>query len=86
MLEFGNIGNVDLHSQVLEISSDGGCPIALRPEDVHLNQRVLHIPLTIEGEPEGLLRPGSYGTINIYTYTSSILLFSVKPVENDVEQ
>lgn len=86
MLEFGNIGNVDLHNQVLEISSVGGCPIALRPEDVRLNQKVLRIPLTIEGEPEGLLRPGSNGNINIYTYTSSILLFSIKPVKNDAEQ
>ncbi|MBO2525739.1 MAG: hypothetical protein CW341_08590 [Bacteroidetes bacterium] len=86
LLEYGNIGNVDLHDQVLEISSDGGCPIALRPEDVHLNQRVLRIPLTIEGEPEGLLRPGSYGTINIYTYTSSILVFSIQTVKNNVEQ
>ncbi len=86
LLEYGNIGNVDLHDQVLEISSDGGCPIALRPEDVRLNQRVLRIPLTIEGEPEGLLRPGSYGTINIYTYTTSILVFSIQTVKNNVEQ
>ena len=85
LLEYGNIGNMDLHDQVLEISSDGGCPIALRPEDVRLNQRVLRIPLTIEGEPEGLLRPGSYGTINIYTYTTSILVFSIQTVKNNVE-
>lgn len=84
-LEFGNIGNVDLHNQVLEISSDGGCPIGLSSEDVRLNQTVLRIPLNIEGEPEGLLRPGSRASINIYTYTSSILVFSIKPVENNVE-
>lgn len=82
MLEFGNIGNVDLHDQVLEITSNGGCPIALTPEDVSLGQTVLRIPLSIEGEPEGLLRPGSYGTIRIYTYTDHALVFSIIPVKS----
>lgn len=79
MLEFGNIGNVDLHNQMLEITSNGGCPIALSPDEVNLGQRVLRIPLNINGEPEGLLRPGSYGYINIYTYTSGALIFSIVP-------
>ena len=80
MLEYGNIGNEDLHDQVLEITSNGGCPIALSSDEIRLGQKVLRIPLSIEGEPEGLLRPGSYGSIRIYTYTSASLLFSIKPV------
>ena len=81
LLEFGNTGNVDLRDQVLEITSLGGSPIALTPEGVSQNNVVLRVPLTIEGEPQGLLRPGSYGSINIYTYTSGALMFTIKPVE-----
>ena len=81
MLEFGNIGNVDLHDQVLEITSMGGCPIALTPEGLSQHTTTLQVPLSIEGEPDGLLRPGSYGTVNIYCYSSSALIFSIKSVE-----
>ena len=49
MLEYGNIGNEDLHDQVLEITSNGGCPIALSSDEIRLGQKVLRIPLSIEG-------------------------------------
>jgi hypothetical protein len=81
MLEYGNIGNVDLHNQVLEITSLGRSPISLTPEGISQNRTTLHVPLSIEGEPDGLLRPGSYGTVNIYTYSSGALIFTIKPVE-----
>jgi hypothetical protein len=80
MLEFGNTGNLDLHDQMLEITSMGGSPIALTPEGVLLGNTVLLVPLNIEGQPQGLLRPGCYGTINIYGYTSGGLVFTLKPV------
>ena len=79
MLEFGNTGNIDLHDQVLEITSMAGSPIALTPEEVSQGNITLLVPLTIEGQPEGLLRPGSYGTINIYGFTSGGLIFTIKP-------
>ena len=81
LLEFGNTGNVDLHDQVLEITSIGGSYIALTPEGISQHRTVLQVPLSIDGEPEGLLRPGSYGTINIYGFTAGALLFTIKPVE-----
>lgn len=81
MLEFGNTGNVDLHDQVLEITSLGGAPIALTPDGINNQQTVLRVPLSIDGEPAGLLRPGSYGTINIYGFSSGALIFTIKPVE-----
>lgn len=80
MLEFGNTGNLDLHDQVLEITSMGGSPIALTPEGVQQGNTVLLVPLNIEGQPQGLLRPGCYGTINLYGYTSGGLVFTLKPV------
>jgi predicted outer membrane repeat protein len=81
MLEFANLGNTDLHDQVLEITCNGGCPIGLTPEDVTLGSTTILVPLSIEGQPEGLLRPGCYGTLNIYGYTSGALVFTLKPVE-----
>lgn len=80
MLEFGNTGNLDLHDQVLEITSMGGSPIALTPEGVLLGNTVLLVPLNIEGQPQGLLRPGCYGTLNLYGYTSGGLVFTIKHV------
>ena len=81
MLEYGNTGNVDLHDQILEITSIGGCPISLTPEGMSQNNTTIRVPLTIEGEPAGLLRPGSYGTLNIFTYSSNALIFSIQPVK-----
>lgn len=81
MLEYGNTGNVDLHNQVLEIISIGGSPIALTSEGLSQQRTTLRVPLSIEGEPAGLLRPGSYGTLNIYGFTSGALIFTIKPVE-----
>ena len=81
MLEFGNTGNIDLHDQVLEITSVGGAPISLTSEGLSEHRTTIRVPLTIEGEPNGLLRPGSYGTLNIYCYSSGALIFTIKPVE-----
>ncbi len=81
MLEFGNTGNVDIMGAVLEVQSVGGTYIALTPEGLTEHATTLRLPLSIEGEPEGLLRPGSYGTITIYGYTAGSLVFAIKQVQ-----
>ena len=81
MLEFGNIGNTDIEGAVLEVQSVGGTYIALTPEGLRTQSTVLRIPLTIDGEPEGLLRPGSYGTVTIYGFTAGSLVFAIREVE-----
>lgn len=81
MLEFGNTGNVDITGAVLTITSVGGSWIATTPEGINNHNTVIQVPLTIEGEPEGLLRPGSYGTIMIYGYTSGSLVFTINRVQ-----
>lgn len=80
MLEFGNIGNTDIRDAVLELESVGGCPISLTPEGLRQGTTMLRLPLSIEGEPQGLLRPGSQGTITIYCQSSGNLVFSIKEV------
>ncbi|MBR3413120.1 MAG: hypothetical protein IKG81_10585 [Bacteroidales bacterium] len=81
MLEFGNTGNTDIVGAVLEVQSVGGTYIALTPEDLRTQSTVLRIPLTIDGEPEGLLRPGSYGTVTIYGFTAGSLVFAIREVQ-----
>ena len=81
MLEFGNTGNVDIVAPVLEVQSVGGTYIALTPEGLADHATTLLLPLTIEGEPEGLLRPGTYGTVTIYGYTAGSLVFAIKQVQ-----
>ena len=66
---------------MLEITSVGGAPISLTSEGLSEHRTTIRVPLTIEGEPNGLLRPGSYGTLNIYCYSSGALIFTIKPVE-----
>ena len=81
MLEYGNTGNTDIEGAVLEVQSVGGTYIALTPEGLAQQNTTLLLPLTIEGEPEGLLRPGSYGSITIYGYTAGSLVFAIRQVQ-----
>ena len=81
MLEFGNTGNTDIVAPVLEVQSVGGTYISLTVDGLAQQTTTLRIPLSIEGEPEGLLRPGSYGTITIYGYTAGTLVFAIKQVQ-----
>ena len=83
VLEYGNMGNTDIQGAVLEVQSVGGTYIALTPEGLAQQNTTLLLPLSIEGEPEGLLRPGSYGTITIYGYTAGSLVFAIKEAHSN---
>lgn len=80
MLEFGNIGTNDLQNVVLEVQSVANSPISLTPEGLNDENYTLTIPLSIPGEPNGLIRPGAYGTINIYGFTKGGLVFAIRRV------
>lgn len=80
MLEFSNNGNTDIQNAILEIISVGGAHISLTPEGLNQHQTSLTIPLTIDGEPNGVLRPGAYGSINIHCFTSGSLIFRINRV------
>jgi hypothetical protein len=83
VLEYGNMGNTDIQGAVLEVQSVGGTYISLTPEGLAQQNTTLLLPLSIEGEPEGLLRPGSYGTITIYGYTAGSLVFAIKEAHSN---
>ncbi len=77
-LEFGNVGNVDITGAVLRVTSLGGAWISRTPEGLNDHQTSILVPLTIEGEPDGLLRPGAQSTIPIYGYTGGTLIMTVE--------
>ena len=81
VLEFGNIGNVDIYSPVISLVSHGGSWIAFTTDEISEHATTLQIPLQIEGDPIGVLRPGSYGTLTIFAYTSGQLVFTIKRVQ-----
>lgn len=81
MLEFGNTGNVDIIAPVIRLTSVGGSWIALTAEGVANHETDILIPLQIEGDPEGILRPGSYGVINVFCYTSNALVFTIRRIQ-----
>ena len=81
MLEFGNTGNVDITAPVIRLTSVGGSWIALTSEGLVNHETDMLIPLQIEGAPQGVLRPGSYGIINIFCYTSNALVFTISRIQ-----
>jgi len=81
MLEFGNTGNVDITAPVIRLTSVGGSWIALTSEGLVNHETDMLIPLQIEGAPQGVLRPGSYGIINIFCYTSNALVFTIRRIQ-----
>jgi subtilase family serine protease len=70
-VEYGNLGNSDLIAPVIRVTSLGGAPIAHTTEHLSLNQTELNLPLSIPGDPPNILRPGSSGSIVIYTISST---------------
>ena len=81
MLEFGNTGNVDITAPVIRLTSVGGSWIALTSEGLVNHETDMLIPLQIDGAPQGVLRPGSYGIINIFCYTSNALVFTIRRIQ-----
>ena len=81
MFEFGNTGNVDITAPVIRLKSVGGSWIALTSEGLAEHETDMLIPLQIEGAPQGVLRPGSYGIINIFCYTSRALVFTINRIQ-----
>lgn len=76
-LEFGNLGNTDIINPVVVLQSHGECPIALTPEGLAAEATSIRIPLRLEDDYNGILRPGTSGSIQVYCYTSGPLVFSV---------
>ncbi len=81
MVEFSNDGNVDIVNPIVDITSLGGAFIATTPEGLAEENTTLRLPLNIEGEPLGVLRPGARGVLNIHCRTAGTLIFRVDRVK-----
>ncbi len=77
-LEYANLGNTDILNPVVEIYSHANSPMGLVSDELLENGTlVLPVVLQVPGEPEGVLRPGAYGTVTFYAYTRGGLVFTV---------
>ena len=81
LLEFGNIGTIDIDTPVIEIESIGVSYISLTNEGLSENKTVIQIPLQASGGIRHTLRPGATGSVNIYCYTAGTMVFSIKRVK-----
>ena len=80
-LEFENLGNNDIQDAVVEIGAYGNTVLARSYEGLADSAAILRVPLTIEGEPQGLLRPGVKGIITLYCHVGEALVTSIKRVK-----
>ncbi|MBQ8761172.1 MAG: right-handed parallel beta-helix repeat-containing protein [Bacteroidales bacterium] len=76
-LEYGNIGNTDIVDPKIKLCSIGGSWIGLERGEINVHKTELDIPIGMEGEPEGILRPGVRYTVSIYCFTNESLEFVI---------
>ena len=81
MLEYGNAGNTDIVNPVVVVNSVASTPVALTPGDLTLGETSVRVPLQVDGEPAGVLRPGTTGYVNVYISTVDNLTFTVSREE-----
>jgi parallel beta-helix repeat protein len=80
---YNNSGNTDAVNATLVITSNGGSPIALTPEGLNAKTSSIEVRMEdLNGLP-GVLRPGSNGTVTIYTQATTALGFSILLPKND---
>lgn len=76
-LEYGNIGNTDIVNPKIRLCSLAGAWIGLERGEINVHRTELDIPIGMEGEPEGILRPGVRYTVPIYCFTNDGLGFVI---------
>lgn len=73
-LEFQNQGTTDIVNPVVKLSNSSDCWLGLTTASMGNTQTEVEIPLTIDGDLPHVLRPGAYGTVNIFCYTNSKII------------
>lgn len=73
-LEFQNQGTADIVNPVVKLSNSSDCWLGLTTGSLGDTQTEVEIPLTIDGDLPHVLRPGAYGTVNIFCYTNSKII------------
>lgn len=73
-LEFQNQGTEDIVNPIVKLSNSADCWLGLSTSSLIDNQTEVEIPLTIDGDLPNVLRPGAYGTVNIFCYTNSKII------------
>jgi hypothetical protein len=77
-IQYGNAGNVDIAIPSRFLISLNGAPLALSPADIDVNQQELYLEFREIGGPPGILRPGSFSSITVYSFSSQLLSFILR--------
>jgi hypothetical protein len=77
-IQFGNAGNVDIPAPARFLLSLRGAPLAFLPDDLEDMKQELYLAFQEIGGPPGILRPGSFSSITVYSYSSHPLSFILR--------
>lgn len=80
-IQFANGSNVDINAPKAALLSMFGAPIGLAMDDLQYNLTDLELEFVDPSGPPGILRPGTYWTITIYTKSTQRLLFKLLQIE-----
>ncbi len=76
-IQYANAGNNDIIDPKAALISLEGAPIGLDMSDLQYNIRDIQIEFTDPDGPPGILRPGSFWTVHIYTKSTHTLHFKL---------
>jgi subtilisin-like proprotein convertase family protein len=77
-IQYGNAGNVDIPVPSRFLVSLRGAPLGFSQSELSQNKQELFLEFQEIGGPPGVLRPGSFSSITVYTFSSHPLSFLLK--------
>lgn len=77
-IQYGNAGNVDIPVPARFLISLRGAPLSFTPDGVTEMKQELYLEFQEIGGPPGILRPGSFSSITVYSYSSHPLRFILR--------
>lgn len=77
-IQYGNAGNVDIPAPSRFLVSLRGAPLGFSQSELSQNKQELFLEFQEIGGPPGVLRPGSFSSITVYTFSSHPLSFVLK--------
>ncbi|MEO1263025.1 MAG: CARDB domain-containing protein [Bacteroidota bacterium] len=77
-IQFGNNGNVDIPCPTRWLVSLRGAPLGFTVDEFPENKQELYLNFQEIGGPLGILRPGAFSSITVYSYSSHPMRFVLR--------
>lgn len=77
-IQYGNAGNVDIPSPSRFLISLRGAPLGFTPDELDQMKLELYLEFQEIGGPPGILRPGSFSSTTVYSFSSHPLSFILR--------